>query len=166
MSKTSKTQYVFGDFILEPSERRLLRLGSPVALETKAFDLLVLLIERSDNLVTKEEMLREIWQGAFVEESNIPLKIQAIRKTLGSEKETYIETVPKYGYRFCHEVTPLHLFEIDHTNEPDDRSPSSQAKPSSKSDALNKLSEGEKLLRRGKRKEGIEIILQGLDIAS
>jgi DNA-binding winged helix-turn-helix (wHTH) protein/Tol biopolymer transport system component len=102
MSLKPQTFYTFGPFRLDPSERALLRDGSPVSLPPKAFDLLVVLVERPGRLVTKDELLSEVWPDTFVEEANLPYTVSLLRKALGDDGEPYqfIETVSKRGYRF------------------------------------------------------------------
>ena len=97
--------YEFGPFRLDPAERRLLRKGEPVALAPKAFDLLLALVRRGGHLLAKEELLKEVWPGQFVEEGNLPLNISTLRKVLGEGQ--YIETVPRHGYRFVAGVREL-----------------------------------------------------------
>src|SRR5919197_3870657 len=94
--------YEFGPFQLNPPERLLLRDGQPVALPPKAYDMLVTLVARAGRLVSKEELLKEVWPGTFVEEANLSYTVSVWRKTLGDDSEPprYIETVPKAGYRF------------------------------------------------------------------
>ena len=102
MSKQAKHIYQFGPFILNPAERLLLIEGRPVALEPKAFDTLVVLVERSGRLVEKEELLNQVWPDSFVEEVNLARNISLLRKVLaqGFADLPCIETVPKHGYRF------------------------------------------------------------------
>jgi TolB-like protein/DNA-binding winged helix-turn-helix (wHTH) protein/Tfp pilus assembly protein PilF len=99
--------YAFGPYRLDPPEHRLLRDGQAVPLPPKAFDLLVVLVSRAGSLVTKEQLLQEVWPGAFVEEANLSYTVSLLRKALGDEGEPYryVETVPKSGYRFCARVT-------------------------------------------------------------
>jgi DNA-binding winged helix-turn-helix (wHTH) protein len=61
----------FGDFRLDVAERRLLRNGRPVPLAPKAFDVLAALAARPGRLMTKDELLKEVWPDSFVEESNL-----------------------------------------------------------------------------------------------
>lgn len=102
MSLTRQGLYEFGPFRLNPPERLLLRDGQPVALPPKAYDLLVTLVMHSGRLVSKEELLKDVWPGTFVEEANLSYTVSLLRKALGddSEPSRYIETVPKRGYRF------------------------------------------------------------------
>jgi DNA-binding winged helix-turn-helix (wHTH) protein/TolB-like protein len=92
----------FGPFQLDPAEQRLLRDGEPVALTPKAFELLVCLVQHQGRLVSKEDLLRAVWPDTFVEEAVLTVNMSAIRKALGDDRNghTYIETVPRRGYRF------------------------------------------------------------------
>jgi DNA-binding winged helix-turn-helix (wHTH) protein/TolB-like protein/Flp pilus assembly protein TadD len=98
--------YDFGPFFLDPSERRLLRDGKPVALTPKCFDLLVILVENSGHLLGKDELLERLWPGQFVEEANLSFNISSLRKALGEghSGRHFIETVPKKGFRFVAHV--------------------------------------------------------------
>lgn len=101
--------FEFGPFQLDPPERLLLCDGKPVSLPPKAFDLLLVLVDRSGHLVEKDELLRIVWPGAFVEEGNLAVTVSLIRKALSDDRghHKYIETVPKRGYRFVAEVKRL-----------------------------------------------------------
>src|SRR4029453_9253731 len=114
--------YDFGPFFLDPSERRLLHDGKPVALTPKCFDLLVILVENSGHLLGKDELLERLWPGQFVEEANLSFNISSLRKALGEGQSGrhFIETVPKKGFRFVAHVeerrrerteAPTHLSE-------------------------------------------------------
>jgi TolB-like protein/DNA-binding winged helix-turn-helix (wHTH) protein len=94
--------YEFGEFQLDAAERCLLRGGEPVALTPKAFDTLLLLVSRSGHIVEKDELLKEVWPDAFVEEATVAQNIFTLRKALGQGQNgnRFIETVPKRGYRF------------------------------------------------------------------
>jgi DNA-binding winged helix-turn-helix (wHTH) protein len=95
--------FEFGDFVLTPGERLLLRGGEPVALTPKAFDVLVVLVNRSGHLVSKNELLHEVWPDTFVEEVNLTVHISALRKILDRDRYggSMIQTVPTHGYRFA-----------------------------------------------------------------
>ena len=73
----------FGDFTLDVSERLLLRDGRPVLLTPKAFDVLAALAARPGRLITKDELLKEVWPDSFVEESNLAYHVFALRRALG-----------------------------------------------------------------------------------
>ncbi|MFT3956054.1 MAG: winged helix-turn-helix domain-containing protein [Piscinibacter sp.] len=93
----SDSPLFFDRFELQPLQRRLLRDGEPVVLRARAFDLLLVLVERAGSLVTKGELLDQVWSGRVVEENNIAAQIVGLRKTVGNE---LITTVPGRGYRF------------------------------------------------------------------
>ncbi len=99
----------FGPVTLVPGERAVLKDGRPVALTPKAFDLLAYLAANPGRLLTKDELMREVWPDTVVEESNLASNVFAIRRALGesADGERYIETVPKRGYRFIAPVSPL-----------------------------------------------------------
>ncbi len=109
MRNQSKCLYEFGPFRLDVAEHLLLRDGGPVALTPRAFETLVVLVERRGHLVEKEELLKTLWPDSFVEEHNLANNISTLRKALGESKNTaqYIETVPKRGYRFVASVREL-----------------------------------------------------------
>jgi DNA-binding winged helix-turn-helix (wHTH) protein/lipoprotein NlpI len=100
--------FEFGDFILSPKERLLLCDGEPVAITAKAFDLLVVLVRKSGHLVSKDDLLREVWPDTFVQEVNLTVNISVLRKALerGRPGNLLIQTVPAHGYRF---VAPVIL---------------------------------------------------------
>ena len=93
--------YLFGGFKLDASERRLTRDASNIPLAPKVFDTLLLLLQNSGRVVSKQRMLDEIWDGAFIEENNLAQNISLLRRVL---KPSFIETVPKLGYRFIEPV--------------------------------------------------------------
>jgi len=103
----AQTFYEFGPFRLDPHERVLLRNGNPVSMPPKAFDFLVVMVDRAGRLVSKEDLLKEVWQGTFVEEGNLTYTVSLVRKALGDDAEphAFIETVSKRGYRFKAPVT-------------------------------------------------------------
>lgn len=105
MSRPSKLSYEFAGFLLDPAEQLLLRQphGEPVPLTPKAFLTLLVLLQNSGRTVEKEELLREVWPGTFVEEGNLTVTIFMLRRSLGegkNEHRKYIKTVPRRGYRF------------------------------------------------------------------
>src|ERR1043165_8781094 len=107
--QTQATVYRFDHFILDASNRRLLRDGATVALNSKYFDVLLLLVSRRGQLVEKASLFEEIWAGVFVTDAALTQCIKDIRKQLGDDAANprYIKTVPKHGYVFIGEVTQL-----------------------------------------------------------
>ena len=102
MSASVVTSYRFGPFTLVPRERLLYCHGQPVALTPKAFETLRVLVERHGRLVTKDDLLREVWPDVVVEENNLAQHVSMLRRTLvqaGGDGK-FIDTVPKRGYRF------------------------------------------------------------------
>ena len=100
--------YEFNGFRLEEAQRRLLYQGQPVPIKPKTLDLLLFLIEMRGQLVVKDDLMREVWPDAIVEENNITVTMSILRKTLGDRvPEQFIETVPRRGYRFVAEVTEI-----------------------------------------------------------
>src|SRR5262245_40975042 len=101
--------YVFGPFRLDTAERVLLRGGSPVALPPKAFEVLLMLVERSGHVVEKDDLMNRVWADSFVEEGNLKVTVSVLRKTLEDEtgQRQFIETVPRRGYRFLADVREL-----------------------------------------------------------
>ena len=94
----SRRAHRFGRFELQPAERRLLADGQPVALGARAFDLLVVLVERAGRLAAKNDLLTLVWPGLVVEENNLQVQISTLRKVLGQGALT---TIPGRGYRFA-----------------------------------------------------------------
>jgi pimeloyl-ACP methyl ester carboxylesterase/DNA-binding winged helix-turn-helix (wHTH) protein len=97
--------YGFGRFRLEAAERLLIDGDHAVQLPPKAFDTLLMLVANAGHVLAKEKMLAEIWEGSFIEENNLAQNISLLRKTLGEGAgNKFIETVPKFGYRFVADV--------------------------------------------------------------
>ena len=87
-----------GRFELRPAEYRLLVDGERAALGGRALDLLIALGERPAQLLTKNELLDIVWPGLVVEENNLRVQINTLRRLLG---EDAIATVPGRGYRLA-----------------------------------------------------------------
>ena len=102
MSALDVTSYRFGPFRLVPRERLLYCQGEPVPLTPKALETLRVLVEQHGRLVTKDDLLREVWPDVVVEENNLAQHISMLRRTLAQADGDgrFIETVPKRGYRF------------------------------------------------------------------
>lgn len=98
--------YEFGRFRLDANDRILLDGDKAVRLTEKVFNLLLLLVERGGHLVTKEELMEEVWPDSVVEENNLTVNMSALRKALGEKQDggQYVETVPRRGYRFVADV--------------------------------------------------------------
>jgi DNA-binding winged helix-turn-helix (wHTH) protein len=100
--RTPVSSYRFDDFTLDARNRQLSRNGEPVALTSKYFDVLLLLVSRSGQLVEKQRIFEEVWDGVFVTDAALTQCIKDIRKQLGDDASNprYIKTVPKHGYVF------------------------------------------------------------------
>ncbi len=98
---------VFGDHELDLRCQELRRLGEVVRVEPQVFDLLVLLIENRDRIVSKDEILDRIWDGRIVSEAALSSRINAARRAVGDsgEEQRLIRTYHKRGFRFVGEVT-------------------------------------------------------------
>src|SRR3984957_2832051 len=106
MGKDSKCYYEFGQFRMDTARKVLLRDSEPVNLTSKAFETLQVLVERSDRVVSKDELMHALWPDSFVEESNLTQHISVLRKALGEtpQDHKYIVTFPGRGYRFTETV--------------------------------------------------------------
>ena len=89
--------YRFGTIEVRPAERRVLVDGAAAAVGARAFDLLLVLIENRDRVVSKDELLGLVWPGLVVEENNLQVQVSTLRKILGNQA---IATLPGRGYRF------------------------------------------------------------------
>ena len=87
----------FENFELAPAKRQVLANGQVVPLGSRAYDLLLVLVEHRDRVVGKDELLSKVWPGQVVEENNLTVQMAALRKAIGSET---IATVSGRGYRF------------------------------------------------------------------
>jgi DNA-binding winged helix-turn-helix (wHTH) protein/TolB-like protein/Flp pilus assembly protein TadD len=115
METPVKHLYEFGPFQLNPPERLLLCDGQPIPMTPKAFDLLVVLVERSGHLVEKDELLKAVWRGSIVEEGNLSVTVSFLRKALNDDRDLhrYIETVSGKGYRFVADVRDIDIDELE-----------------------------------------------------
>ena len=105
-SKTARELYEFGPFRVDAAREMLLRAEDPVALPPKAFQVLLVLIRRNQEVVTKDDLMKEVWPDTFVEETNLSRNIFLLRKALGESPQDhrYILTVPGRGYRLAENV--------------------------------------------------------------
>ena len=103
MANESTILYEFGTFRVDPDRQILLRDNQPIPITPKVFETLLILVRHSGEVVTKDELMRELWPDAFVEESNLSQNIFMLRKALGDAPEArrHIVTIPGRGYRFA-----------------------------------------------------------------
>ncbi len=102
----SNDLYRFGRFVLQPAAQRLLVDGKAVTVGPRAFDLLVALVERAGQVVSKLELLDLVWPGLVVEENNLQVQISTLRKILGPNA---ITTLVGRGYRFTLPIDSVDL---------------------------------------------------------
>ncbi|MGJ4914260.1 winged helix-turn-helix domain-containing protein [Bradyrhizobium sp. HKCCYLRH2060] len=98
--------YCFDDFVLDPDRRELRRGGGLVAMEPQVFDLLAFLIKTRDRVVSRDDILAEVWGGRIVSEATLASRISAARSAIGDsgEAQRLIRTIPRKGVRFVGEV--------------------------------------------------------------
>jgi len=126
MPKVDPEIYEFGGFRLDVGERRLVcpHCNGDGRLAEKAFRTLVHLLRHRGALVTHDELLTAVWPLAVVEKNSVGKAIHVIRNRLGdsNRERRFVETVPKHGYRFIAEVTPVGYGAV-----PDGRGPAPRA---------------------------------------
>jgi predicted ATPase/DNA-binding winged helix-turn-helix (wHTH) protein len=106
LSKSDARTVSFDTFELIPAQRLLLDAGKPLRLGSRAFEILVALIEHAGKTVSKEALIARVWPKTVVEECNLRVHVGALRKALGQGQvdNRYIENVAGRGYSF---VAPL-----------------------------------------------------------
>lgn len=113
---------ISGQFRFDLSTRELFRVGSdgsatPVPLGSRAADLLLLFLRRPGELVTKDEIMGEVWPNTAVEDNNLRVQVSALRQALDADRDSgsAISTVPGRGYRF---TLPVQLDEEPKSDPP------------------------------------------------
>ena len=101
--------YVFGPFVVDPVKWRVWRDGRLVPITAKTFDLLLVLLENRDRVVSKDELLNRVWPNTAVHENNLARQISSLRRALGQrpDQHDYVVTIPGHGYRFVASVQDL-----------------------------------------------------------
>jgi len=89
-----KELYEFGPFRVDPEKETLLRAGEPVPLTPKTFQILLVLVRHSNEVVTKDDLMKTVWPDTFVEEANLSRNIFMLRKALGESPQEH-----RYGAR-------------------------------------------------------------------
>src|SRR5581483_2628685 len=94
--------YSFGPFQLDPHSRVLTNAGERVRITAKALEVLLMLVERGGETVTKTQLRAAVWGSSAVEDNNLNQCVSAIRKALGERagEHEYILTLTGVGYRF------------------------------------------------------------------
>jgi predicted ATPase/DNA-binding winged helix-turn-helix (wHTH) protein len=98
--------FAFGRFRIFPRQRRMLVGDEPVELGSRAFDLLVALIEARGTVISKDALMSRVWQNLFIADNNLQAQISALRKAFGVDRHL-IRTVAGRGYQFTGEVRSL-----------------------------------------------------------
>src|SRR5438477_6871623 len=97
----------FGSFCLNPAERLLTKNGVRVELRGRAYDLLLALLSRPNELISKSDLLGQVWPGLIVEEGSLRFHMTSLRKALGdgAEGHRYIVNSSGRGYSFVAEIS-------------------------------------------------------------
>jgi predicted ATPase/DNA-binding winged helix-turn-helix (wHTH) protein len=97
----------FGPFSLQPAQQLLSKAGRPVSIGSRAFEILIALVERAGQTVTKEQLLARGWPSISVDETSLRAQIKALRTALEDGKDgcRYVVNIPGRGYRFVAPVT-------------------------------------------------------------
>lgn len=108
----------FGEFILDSKQARLSCQGKELAIEPKLFELLLLFVNQPNTIISRQDILDDLWAGSLVTDNAINKMVANLRKVLadGAKNPRYIQTIPKRGYRLICEVT---LLESDNSTEKD-----------------------------------------------
>lgn len=112
--------FLFGPYSLDPERYELRRGGDLVAVEPQVLEVLTHLVLHRDRVVTKEELLEEIWQGRFVTDSALSRAIREVRRVLGdsSSESRWIRTVYGRGFSFVDEVEVVEVADPGAQTEP------------------------------------------------
>ncbi len=104
--------YRFGPFVLKTKDRILEKDGERVLVTPKVVDTLVVLVENAPQVVLKEDLIKAVWPDVAVAESGLTRNMSALRKALeeGDGEGTYVETIPRRGYRF---VAPVEVEPVE-----------------------------------------------------
>ena len=118
MNRRALHYYEFGPFRLNATEHLLQRGDELVPLTPKVIDTLLLLVQNTGHVVEKNVLMQELWPDSFVEESSLTQNISLLRRALseGNGSPSYIETIPKRGYRFVADVREV----AEPTSSPDE----------------------------------------------
>src|SRR6266568_3201694 len=105
-SPGSGATIAFGPFRLFPTQQLVLDGDHQLALGSRAYDILMALVARAGEVVSKAELIASTWPNTFVEESNLRVHVAELRRALrdGEDGNRYVATIPGRGYRF---VAPI-----------------------------------------------------------
>lgn len=96
----------FGDFAVDTEKLELTSSGEPISVQPQVFSLLVFLIENADRVVSKDEIIDNVWAGRIVGDGTLNARINALRRALGDDgnAQSMIKTLPRQGFRFVGEL--------------------------------------------------------------
>jgi DNA-binding winged helix-turn-helix (wHTH) protein len=105
-ARAAPTEVLFGPFRLFPKQFLLLEGDNPTHIGSRALEILVVLLERPGELVSKQELIGRVWPNIFVERANLTVHMSALRRTLrdGRDGNRFIINVPGRGYSFVASV--------------------------------------------------------------
>jgi DNA-binding winged helix-turn-helix (wHTH) protein len=100
------TEVSFGPFLLLPTQFLLLEGDKPIPIGSRALEILIILLERRGELVSKRELMGRVWPDIFVEPANLTVHISALRRVLrdGRDGNRFIINIPGRGYCFVASV--------------------------------------------------------------
>jgi DNA-binding winged helix-turn-helix (wHTH) protein len=103
---TAPTEVSFGPFRLLPTQFLLMEGSKPVPLGSRALEILIVLLERPGQLVTKQELMARVWPNIFVDPANLTVHMSALRRMLrdGRDGNRFIINIPGRGYSFVASV--------------------------------------------------------------
>lgn len=106
--------YEFGPYVLDSAQMLLRRDGSVVPLQPRALEMLLALVRRRGEVISKQELMEAVWPDSFVEDGNLTQNVFLLRRELGKtpEGEDYIHTLPKRGYRMNVPIVNLTAGEV------------------------------------------------------
>ena len=118
MTKDVRHFYEFGPFRVDVVNRLLLRDGEPLPVTPKAVETLLALIDKSGEVLSREDLMQSVWPDSAVEDGSLTQNIYLLRKYLGKAPNgvSYIVTIPRRGYRFVGQVRrPVDLSKLPET---------------------------------------------------
>jgi Tol biopolymer transport system component/DNA-binding winged helix-turn-helix (wHTH) protein len=109
MDSNDVRYYEFGDFRLDTRRRTLLKNHEPVNLSGRIYDLLLVMVQNEGRILEHDELLDKVWEGMFVEQSNLKKSVSALRHILGEQpnESLYVKTIPRRGYSFVSPVRAI-----------------------------------------------------------
>ncbi len=109
MSESLAAKFKLGEWLVEPDIGRISNSEESRSLRPREMDMLLYFCSHANVVVTADDLIEQVWQGVFVTNDSVYFSLSQLRKTLGddSKSPTYIETIPKRGYRLITEVKPV-----------------------------------------------------------